>query len=130
MELYKYNDHTVLRKRVAKRFSLSATSYDTEQDIQHIVARRLNDLIACYKTKLIDIHNAIDIGCGTGIMSDKVHSLFPFLTITGVDIAPKMAMLFNKKFEDSKNVASVTYGLSGYKTNYDPRILVLQLTRG
>jgi hypothetical protein len=42
-------------------------------------------------------------------------------------------------FAISKNVASVTYGLAGhlikinatqYEANYDPRILILQLTRG
>lgn len=33
-------------------------------------------------------------------------------------------------FATSKNVASVTYGVVGYQTNYDPRILTLQLTRG
>jgi len=33
-------------------------------------------------------------------------------------------------FTSSKAVASVTYIVSGYQTNYDPRILVLKLVRG
>jgi hypothetical protein len=33
-------------------------------------------------------------------------------------------------FTNSKAVASVTYIVSGYQTNYDPRILVLKLVRG
>jgi len=33
-------------------------------------------------------------------------------------------------FADSKAVASVTYIVSGYQTNYNPRILVLKLVRG
>ncbi|MEM3551300.1 MAG: hypothetical protein QXN87_05815 [Candidatus Bathyarchaeia archaeon] len=36
-------------------------------------------------------------------------------------------------FAESKNVASITYGLTGSAQNvtiYDPRILILQLTRG
>lgn len=33
-------------------------------------------------------------------------------------------------FGFSKNIASVSYLLSGYKNGYDPRILLLQLTRG
>jgi len=32
-------------------------------------------------------------------------------------------------FENSSYIASVTYIVSGYQTNYDPRILVLQLVR-
>jgi hypothetical protein len=32
-------------------------------------------------------------------------------------------------FENSSYIASVTYIVPGYKTNYDPRILVLQLVR-
>jgi len=33
-------------------------------------------------------------------------------------------------FSTASMVASVSYGVPGYQTNYDPRILVLQLVRG
>ena len=33
-------------------------------------------------------------------------------------------------FTKASMVASVSYGVPGYQTNYDPRILVLQLVRG
>jgi len=33
-------------------------------------------------------------------------------------------------FTTAKMVASVSYGVPGYQTNYDPRILILQLVRG
>jgi len=33
-------------------------------------------------------------------------------------------------FDSSKNIASVSYVLIGYQSGYDPRILLLQLSRG
>lgn len=33
-------------------------------------------------------------------------------------------------FSEAKNIASISYSLAGIGTNYDPRILVLRITRG
>lgn len=36
----------------------------------------------------------------------------------------------SRVFSESPNVASVTYIIPGYQTNYNPRVLILQLVRG
>lgn len=48
--------------------------------------------------------HAIDIGCGTGIVTEKLVLLFPEAKITAVDVSPAMIEQARKRIPDTSNV--------------------------
>jgi hypothetical protein len=70
-------------------------------------------------------------------MTNDVYFKLTVYTLNGLKFesalnsAPDSQILYGDlaTFSDAKNIASVTYCLAG-ETDYDPRILVLQLSRG
>lgn len=66
-------------------------------------------------------------------MPKDVYFNMTIFTISGskINITPDSQILSGDfaTFSDAKNIASITYCLVG-ETDYDPRILVLQLSRG
>jgi malonyl-CoA O-methyltransferase len=101
------NNKVPFNKHIEKRFSTAATRYDTAIDIQSAVANHLKNIVCNLRQYLPDINTAIDIGCGTGLMTEKIFTLFPSVKIFGIDIAQNMVALFNKKFAGVNNVEAI-----------------------
>ena len=70
-------------------------------------------------------------------MPNDVHFNMTVYTLGGWKLSEKLNSATDSQilygdlstFSDAKNIGSITYCLVG-KTNYDPRVLVLQLSRG
>jgi malonyl-CoA O-methyltransferase len=77
-----------LKKRIAENFSRAATTYNRVATVQTTAA---TDLLNFYQ-----IHSAgqpqtiLEIGCGTGILSEKLLYAYPKATYLFTDIAEKM----------------------------------------
>ncbi len=99
---------TTYKNHIEKRFSSAAFTYDAANDIQLMVADHLQKMASHFMTKLEKAELAIDIGCGTGLMTEKMLVLFPVLEIVGLDIAEQMISLFNQKFLGKNNVRAIT----------------------
>ncbi|CAK0764578.1 malonyl-CoA O-methyltransferase [Azospirillaceae bacterium] len=73
--------------RIARAFS-SADAYDQNADTQLLVAERLAERIsAVYVTPP---KRVLEIGCGTGFLSQRLRSLFPESALVLTDMAPAM----------------------------------------
>jgi hypothetical protein len=61
----------------------------------------------------------------------KIYTLSGLNLGSTLNSAPDSQILYGDLaiFSDAKNIASITYTLAG-ETDYDPRVLVLQLSRG
>jgi len=81
--------------RVAAAFHQKATEYD-----QHILVQKrvVANLAAAF-----ELHSGrspesiLDVGTGTGALLEKLHSLYPHASLTGVDIALNMCLCAQKK---------------------------------
>ncbi len=71
---------------VAARFSAAARSYDAEAMLQHRVAAQLMNQIP----DGVPCTRVLDLGCGTGRLTELVRLRWPRATVQAVDLAPGM----------------------------------------
>lgn len=86
------------KKVLQMHFSRNAVNYDTYANVQKKMACELLNMVSfdCRnKNGCIDI---LDIGCGTGYLTEQILSCYPNARITAVDIAPGMIEYAREKF--------------------------------
>ena len=82
------------RMSVAARFSASAGTYDQATVIQPQVAEKVFSMI----NALDSPGRVLEIGCGTGLLTEKLTKHFPTVRIDAVDISEKMISRSMKRF--------------------------------
>ncbi len=85
------------KDRIAASFSL-AHGYDAAADVQWIVANRLAEKIA--SLPLPDAPRILEIGCGTGFLSNRLKDAFPQGDLTLTDISASMLDRARQKVGD------------------------------
>lgn len=75
------------KEKLKRRFSRNARNYDKYANVQKKMANSLVDQI---HQKDINIKTILEIGCGTGYVTQRLINDFPNAQITAVDIAPGM----------------------------------------
>lgn len=93
------------------RFSKAAYTYD---DVSHIHREIVDHLIAMLQDSLISTgtpqpKNIIDIGAGTGILSEKALDIFPNSNITLLDISQDMLSIAQQKISQKNFSGSCSY---------------------
>lgn len=76
------------KDRIAHAFDANANSYDAAADVQWTVARNLAAFIAHQELK--PDSRVLEIGCGTGFLSDRLKTIFPQGQLVLTDIAQSM----------------------------------------
>lgn len=71
---------------VGARFAAAARTYGAESDLQRAVARRLADSILPQQ----QVGSVLEVGCGTGFLTELLASRYPGAVIYAVDIARPM----------------------------------------
>lgn len=96
-------DETTERILHNQGFDAFATSYDRYARIQQIAALRLSELMERY---IVDIngHPIVELGSGTGIVTDHLKQLFPDSDIIASDISSAMLDILARKFELAHNI--------------------------
>ncbi|MBB2168647.1 dethiobiotin synthase [Gluconacetobacter aggeris] len=77
---------TVRKQQIAARFG-AAETYDDAARVQRLVAERLAERIAAAGIAPARI---LELGCGTGLLSQHLRRLFPHADLTVSDLAPEM----------------------------------------
>lgn len=116
---------------VKKNFSRAPDYYHKNAEIQRYVANKLTGIIqkkACKK-----IENILEIGCGTGFLTEKLFSLFPMAKFTISDISSPMLQFCKNQTQAlrSKNKISADFLLNDIaKTSPDGKfdLIVSSLT--
>lgn len=90
----------VASSSIPARFSAAAATYDRHASIQRTVADRVIELVADAPGP----GRILDIGSGTGILTEKLVQLFPEASITALDISPQMVEQGRTRFPGAGNV--------------------------
>ncbi|OGV70824.1 MAG: hypothetical protein A3K19_26910 [Lentisphaerae bacterium RIFOXYB12_FULL_65_16] len=83
---------------VSLPFGRAASGYGAAVDVQVVVARRVADL--CAGCCLVGNAGVLDVGCGTGILTESLAALFPTAAITAIDVAPAMIREARRRLRD------------------------------
>ena len=89
---------TDYKKLSRKAFDIQAKTYDTDKNGKH--ARKLYSHII---DKLSDVQfsNILDVGCGTGEILRTVRTLYPTVSLFGIDISREMLKQAEEKELDN-----------------------------
>lgn len=75
---------------IASAFSAAARTYDAAAQVQRHAADRLAaHLSACYKSRLAP-RFIVEIGCGTGFLTERLDALYPAATLVATDLSVAM----------------------------------------
>ena len=85
---------------VGGRFSAAAATYDDAADVQFAVAERVDGLLA---DDLVP-ERVLDVGSGTGLLTEMVSERFPDAHIDSIDIAADLVEMARLRFEDNELV--------------------------
>ncbi|MCF6094285.1 malonyl-ACP O-methyltransferase BioC [Microaerobacter geothermalis] len=78
------------KQLLKKRFSTNAKSYDRYANVQKKMALELIKLLQLNKGIRKTEMNILEVGCGTGYLTEQLCHLYPKANITAVDLAPGM----------------------------------------
>lgn len=81
--------NTTNKQLVRKHFERHAREYDLYADIQHQMAERLMDFLLQEAPECQCLH-ILEIGCGTGILTERILRQFPNAQLTVVDLSAAM----------------------------------------
>ncbi|WP_240416726.1 malonyl-ACP O-methyltransferase BioC [Paenibacillus periandrae] len=83
---------------IRRQFNRSANSYDTHADVQRMMSDRLAKSLIGWKNKdNIAGLNILEIGCGTGTLTEILVNEWPSASICALDIAPAMIKLAEQR---------------------------------
>lgn len=91
---------TKLQRTVGKRFDAAAATYDKHAAIQWSVARRL--LWEIEKGPMPK--RILEIGCGTGLLTEQLRERFPRAEVHALDIAPAMVAHARERWRGAARV--------------------------
>ena len=83
------------RDRIRDAFGAAARDYETHAGIQRTVAQTLAQLAA--NQPLPPAPHILEIGCGTGLFSRELRSLFPAAELTITDLSPDMVDMVSRE---------------------------------
>lgn len=90
-------------KDIARKFGRRAEIYDEKAQLQKNVAKKL----ASFLPKS-SYENILEIGCGTGFMTEYLANVYPDAQKHITDLSPEMVELCAEKFKDTPNM---TFGV-------------------
>ncbi|QLG36940.1 malonyl-ACP O-methyltransferase BioC [Paenibacillus sp. FSL W7-1088] len=96
---------TIGRSRAVQRqFNRSATSYDAHAHIQRSMAEQLARSLAEWRNRrFLSDPSILEIGCGTGALTQILVNEWPNANITALDIASEMIEVASKRFRSAEH---------------------------
>ena len=98
---------------IADNFSRAAATYDSWADAHRQIARQLAAMLHQYP------HGALDLGCGTGILTAELLQRFPGLRLHGIDLVPAMIARCQERWTGRPEV---TFAIGDLETGRFPFI--------
>lgn len=98
------------KKRVSQNFSRGAKTYDKYAEVQRHMANKLEIFVHGSDKE----YNILEIGCGTGIFSEKILKRFPNSKIDLLDISHAMIETSRKKLGSNPNLNFIVEDVESY----------------
>ncbi|WP_244527450.1 malonyl-ACP O-methyltransferase BioC [Lihuaxuella thermophila] len=93
------------KDRLVRQINQSVTSFDEHAVIHKKMAHRL---LFAVKEKMAHAEQILEIGCGTGYLTQLLIDHYPTATVTAVDLAEKMISTAKEKVEPRERVRFLT----------------------
>lgn len=90
------------RKHVRQHFSKAAARYDEAAVVQKLTAEELDQRLDLIK---LDIKNLVDLGAGTGFLTEKLKARFPQAEIVAIDLSDQMLQRTQVRLKQSNHQA-------------------------
>ena len=89
------------KRSIRSHFNRHARDYDDHANIQRDLA---NWMLETLPVRESTVHRILEIGCGTGYVTERLVSMFPHARIVAVDIAPAMLEMTAAKIGPTSRV--------------------------
>ncbi len=99
------------KNMVEKNFSKGASTYDKNAEIQKYMSAGLLDITKSKKCEKI-----LEIGCGTGIFTEKILNDIKFDKLFVLDISEEMLNICKNKFFNIKNIIYIKEDIEKFET--------------
>lgn len=80
-------ENDILKKNIRRCFNKAASTYDQHCEIQALIGKRLIDFLI---QSSIQPKNIIDLGCGSGLVTEQLANQFQYENFYAVDIADQL----------------------------------------
>ncbi|OMF23256.1 malonyl-[acyl-carrier protein] O-methyltransferase BioC [Paenibacillus sp. FSL H8-0548] len=99
---------------IGRQFNRSSNSYDTHAHVQRTMAHQLVRSLIGWKNKRFIVEpNILEIGCGTGSLTQMVVKEWPSAKITALDVAPEMIEVAMKRVQLADDLLGTIKSSSG-----------------
>lgn len=88
------------QKTIASRFSASSATYDRAAVVQPMVVEKVFHMLA----RVGAVDRILEIGCGTGSLTEKLVGRFPETWIDAVDVSDKMIALSQRRLAGNSRI--------------------------
>lgn len=88
---------------VQQRFNQASQTYDAAASVQKSSAQKLSNMIHA-NCDTQSLQTILDLGCGTGFMTEALLPHCPSSVFTLVDFSPRMLQEVSKKFQSFSNI--------------------------
>jgi len=92
-----------LKEQIAQRFGKAAPYYEQHADLQRQVAERLIASLEPWR-EIIPEGPLVELGCGTGFVTEGLVDLYPDREIQVTDISEEMIAFCRQKLDDHTNL--------------------------
>ena len=90
------------KKNIQRSFNKAVNTYDEYCHLQKKTGEKLLHLLSTHHNKKQKLR-LIDLGCGTGIITEKLKSLFQDQELHAIDIADQLLLIAKKRLANEKN---------------------------
>lgn len=88
-----------MKQKIIRSFNQGARTYHSAAEVQTYVAQQL-----ATRLSLLSATRILEIGCGTGLLSQHLIASFPHAHLTLTDIAPEMLKTCHERFATIPNI--------------------------
>jgi malonyl-CoA O-methyltransferase len=103
------------QRSVTARFSAAAPTYHDNADVQRIVAEKLLSLVSAP----LPVDHILEIGCGTGVLTELLMKHFPTVMIHAMDVSRDMIAQARNRLSSNNHIR---WFMSDLRT-FDPPVL-------
>ncbi len=86
------------KKKIRRRFSKAAQTYDHHADVQTELVARLENLL----DRALKPEKVLELGCGTGNLTLPLRLFYPEAQMTALDFAPDMLLVAQEKLRGQR----------------------------
>ncbi|MCM3748001.1 malonyl-ACP O-methyltransferase BioC [Paenibacillus pasadenensis] len=92
---------------IQRQFHRSAASYDAHAAIQRMMSEQLEQTIAQWKSsRQLEEFSILEVGCGTGALTERLASQYPSARLAALDLAPAMLSIAEQRILQAESKAA------------------------